>query len=307
MRTGKALLSGAIGSWLFASGAWAQSTPSMLDACAQVAQSYFRDWEARSEMQYSGQRTDGTHAVNGRIYLETRYADFACSFDRRGRTMVEFFADGRQQNAYLPGGGGTGGQATGGGGNTVQVTGIRGNDVLNVRSGPGTNFRVVGALANGDRVRQLDCQTAGSARWCQIEMMTDMRERGWVNARYLSRGVATQLPETPPSAGTGDTSTVRVRFAPGASSAALSGTLAPGESRRYVIGARKLQDLRVSVSSAGPAISYQIFNPDRSFLLEQVPAAQSYRGQLWQSGDHVVEVINRGNRGQSYDVRFSIQ
>ena len=43
---------------------------------------------------------------------------------------------------------------------------------------------------------------------------------------------------------------------------------------------------------------YQIFNPDGSFLLDQMGAAQEYRGQLWQSGDHVIEVINvaTGNR-----------
>lgn len=299
---------GASGACLLATAAAAQQVPAMLDGCAQVAQNYFRDWEARSDMQYNGQRTDGTHAVNGRIFLETRYADFACSYDRSGRRMTEFFADGRLRNAFLPGnsGGGSGGSQPSGGG-TVQVSGIRGNDVLNVRSGPGTSFGVIGALANGDRVRQLDCQNVGGSRWCQIEMMTDMRERGWVNARYLTSGVATQLPQTPPSAGSGGSSTVRVRFAPGATAADASGTLAPGESRRYVIGARKLQDFSVLVSSASRGMFYQIFNPDGSFLLDQMTAAQGYRGQLWQSGDHVVEVINRSNRAQSYDVEFSIR
>ncbi len=283
----------------------AQSVPSMLDGCASVAQNYFRDEEARSDMQYSGQRTDGTHAVNGRIYLETRFEDFACSYDRFGKTMSQFFAEGRIRNAFLPGSGGSG--QSGGGGSTVQVTGIRGTDVLNVRGGPGTDFRIIGALANGDNVRKIGCQNVGSSRWCQIEMMTDMRERGWVNARYLTEGVAVQLPETPPSSGIGGTSSVRVRFASGTNSAQLNGTLAPGESRRYVIGARNLQDFSVNVSAVGSGLFYQIFNPDRSFLLDQVPASQGYRGQLWQSGDHNVEVINRGNRARSYKVSFSIR
>jgi len=56
-----------------------------------------------------------------------------------------------------------------------------------------------------------------------------------------------------------------------------------------------------------PNIDYQIFNPDGSFLLGQVPARQEYRGQLWQSGDHVIEVINRGNAAASYNVIFRIQ
>lgn len=84
------------------------------------------------------------------------------------------------------------------GGNTVRVKGVPANDVLNVRSGPGTGNRIVGALANGDRVRMLGCRNAGGARWCEIEMMSDMRERGWVNARYLAGAV--QSRPTPPAA-----------------------------------------------------------------------------------------------------------
>jgi len=76
--------------------------------------------------------------------------------------------------------------APGGGGDVVHVRDIPANDVLNVRSGPGTNHRIVGALGNDDQVRNLGCKGQGNARWCQIEMMTDMRERGWVNARYLN-------------------------------------------------------------------------------------------------------------------------
>ena len=68
---------------------------------------------------------------------------------------------------------------------------VRGRDyvdyVLNVRAGPGTGNRIVGGLANGDRVRVLQYLRTGSSTWCQIEMLSDMRERGGVNARYLGR------------------------------------------------------------------------------------------------------------------------
>lgn len=73
-------------------------------------------------------------------------------------------------------------------GAVVQVKGVPANDVLNVRSGPGTGYRIVGALGNGSQVRKLGCQSQGNSRWCEIEMLTDMRERGWVNARYLAGG-----------------------------------------------------------------------------------------------------------------------
>ena len=73
-----------------------------------------------------------------------------------------------------------------GGSGVAQVTGVPTNDILNVRSGPGADYRIVGALGNGDSVRNLGCQAKGNSTWCEIEMMTDMRERGWVNARYLN-------------------------------------------------------------------------------------------------------------------------
>lgn len=83
-------------------------------------------------------------------------------------------------------GGSSGGTSSSGGADMVQVRGVPTNDILNVRSGPGTNYRIVGALANGEMVRNLGCQSQGSSRWCEIEMMTDMRERGWVNSRFLA-------------------------------------------------------------------------------------------------------------------------
>lgn len=303
MRFLHALAIAAFGALALAPVAPAQSTDFMLNECSTVGQTYFRDFNARTDMRYNGQRVDGTHAINGRIYLENRSAEFACSYERGGRRMVEFFADGRVRNAYLPGGGGN---APSGSVAMVQVTGVPAGDVLNVRSGPGTTFRIVGALGNGDTVRQLGCEAKGNARWCQIEMMTDMRERGWVNARYLTAGSAVQLP-SPPSVGAGSTWAVRVRFAPGASQAELSGTLPPGATRRYVLGARKGQNFYVRLSARRSGLFYRIFNPDGSTLLDQVASQQDYRGQLWQSGDHVVEGINRGQREARYTVLMGIR
>jgi len=65
------------------------------------------------------------------------------------------------------------------------VAGVPANDVLNVRGGPGAGNRIVGALGNGDRVNMIGCQEVDGSSWCEIEMQTDMRERGWVNSRYL--------------------------------------------------------------------------------------------------------------------------
>lgn len=76
------------------------------------------------------------------------------------------------------------------------VTGVPANDTLNVRSGPGTANEVIGELGNGDAVLRLGCQEVGDTRWCEIEMMTDMRECGWVAARYLSDAAQDTAPSS---------------------------------------------------------------------------------------------------------------
>ena len=86
-----------------ASPAQAQSQGLMLGECAHAAQGYFRNYEAETDMKYNGRRVDGTHAINGNIYLETRMESFACSYAPDGNRMIRFFVEGREQNAYLPG------------------------------------------------------------------------------------------------------------------------------------------------------------------------------------------------------------
>ena len=157
-------------------------------------------------------------------------------------------------------------------------------------------------MGNGDRVRLLGCRMNGSTEWCEIEMMTDMRERGWVSARYLSRSEASA-----PAASGVSTSEERVRFASGTTGAEYADQLMPGASKRYVLGAQSGQNLYFRLAANGPGMSYQIFNPDGSFLLDQMTGDQEYRGQLWQSGDHVIEVINRANGAQSFNVIFGIE
>ena len=97
-----------------------------------------------------------------------------------------------------------------------------------------------------------------------------------------------------------------VRFAAGSSGAELRGQLAPDESRRYVLNARNGQNLYFRVAPQGGPISYQIFNPDRSFLLDQVSSDRANRGQLWQLGDHVIKVINSTNGTARYSVIMGI-
>ncbi|MEV8468671.1 hypothetical protein AB0T83_18050 [Fluviibacterium sp. DFM31] len=76
----------------------------MAEDCSAATQSFFQDFEARTDMKYEGQRTDGTHAMNGTIYLETRSDDIQCSYDPEGTTMVDFFAEGKNWPDFAKGG-----------------------------------------------------------------------------------------------------------------------------------------------------------------------------------------------------------
>jgi hypothetical protein len=93
----------------------AQSPEYMTEDCRNNSQIFYQDFEARSETTYQGQRTDGTHAVNGTIYLENRSSDFQCSYNRAGDTLVDFFADGQSWPAFVRGEGSPHMDASGGG------------------------------------------------------------------------------------------------------------------------------------------------------------------------------------------------
>ena len=112
-------------------------------------------------------------------------------------------------------------------------------------------------------------------------------------------------------AGTGEIPVVsgsqRVQFAAGTSGAALSGTLNPNASVSYVLGAANEQFLRVNVGSRGGALDYRIFNPDGTVLLDLISSDTPYQGQLWQSGDHVVEVVNAGAQPVTFDIGMGIE
>ena len=179
---------------------------------------------------------------------------------------------------------------------------------LNLRSDPSAGANVVTRLNNGQNVRNLGCRMQEGRRWCRVVTLADPGLEGWVAGDFLveGSGTPTQLPGTPPAASVGG-GDERVQFAAGTSGAVLRGVLEPGESRRYALNARNGQFLTVKVAPQGPAISYQIFNPDKSFLLDQISTDLPYRGQLWQSGDHIVEVINRTSRTASYAVKFGIE
>jgi hypothetical protein len=98
----------------------------------------------------------------------------------------------------------------------------------------------------------------------------------------------------------------RVQFDAGESGTAISGTLRLGTSVSYILGANEGQFLNVTVGSHGGALDYKIFNPDGTLLLDLISSDLPYRGQLWQSGDHVVEVVNAGAQPVTFDIGIGI-
>lgn len=103
------------------------------------------------------------------------------------------------------------------------------------------------------------------------------------------------------------TDTVVVKFESGTSGTELTGTLAPGSSTRYVLGAVNEQFLYVRVAPNNGTLEFSIWNPDGSALLDLISADKEYRGQLWQTGGHVIEVVNRTGADVSYNVVFGIE
>jgi hypothetical protein len=216
-----ALAAGVVGT-----SAMAQSPAYMIESCRLASQQFYQEFEATTEATYEGQRVDGTHAVNGTIYLETRSAYFSCSYNRAGDTLVEFFAEQQSWPNFVRGGGSP-------------------------------------------------YQTGNS-------------------------GSAAQLPG-------GGVSTERVRFPSGATWTQFPAQLPPGMSVRYQLGARNGQFLDVNFSSVGGNLQYRILNPDGTLLLDPISTGIPYRGQLWQSGDHIVEVINRSGSTVPFQIYFEIE
>ena len=81
----------------------------------------------------------------------------------------------------------------------------------------------------------------------------------------------------------------------------------PGASIRYLVNGRNLQFLTVQLDARNPRTSYNIFTPSGSLLFESSKGGKFYRGQLYQTGDHVIEVANRGQGRSSYRLYLNLK
>lgn len=74
----------------------------MMQKCRDRAAKVFRVRMPDVETKYEGQRTDGSHAVNGTAFLEGRQETFQCSFDRTGAKIVQFVVNEPHSAVHLP-------------------------------------------------------------------------------------------------------------------------------------------------------------------------------------------------------------
>lgn len=66
-----------------------------------------------------------------------------------------------------------------------EVTGVEDDDMLKLRSGPGTDFRVIVGLPNGTIVRLYDCEQIGPNEWCKVSLKETRALKGYVSWHYL--------------------------------------------------------------------------------------------------------------------------
>jgi hypothetical protein len=275
----------------------------------------------------------GTVRVDGKVanverfnanYYEARHngVTYSISHDGGGQGLTVSFSapGGRNGNCTIL----SAGAAPAGGGSRTSGALLPEEDIfvvalskpggsLNVRNAPRPSGALLGTLPNGTKLANVGgCTISDGEQWCKVQAEGGGL-RGWVAARFLTlpgRGggehTATADDGGGAMAGSGARS-VRVRFAAGTSGAELTGDLLPGESTRYLLGASAGQDLYFRLAANGPGMIYRIRNPDGSFLIDRMGAEREYRGQLYQSGDHVIEVVNTANGAQAYNVIFGIE
>ena len=93
------------------------------------------------------------------------------------------------------------------------------------------------------------------------------------------------------------TAQTRVRFRRGSNSATITGTLAAGVTRGYVLGARSGQVLSATLSSSNGKVDFTQGNLHDS----------QYSMTVENNGDVYISIDNHGNRATRYTLTISIQ
>ena len=68
----------------------------------------------------------------------------------------------------------------------VVVVGVGTDDMLKMRAGPGTGFRVIVGLPEGTHLINRGCDRVGGTPWCEVSLREARRLRGYVSGHYLN-------------------------------------------------------------------------------------------------------------------------
>jgi hypothetical protein len=82
----------------------------------------------------------------------------------------------------------------------------------------------------------------------------------------------------------------RIRFASGATSTTVEGTVTQGVHRRYVFAASKGQTLRIQVTSPSDAVNYGLTDPDGQPIKRVQAEARRGEFELPATGDYVISL-----------------
>ena len=70
---------------------------------------------------------------------------------------------------------------------TYEVTGVGPEDMLKMRAGPGTGYKIVLGLPNGTLVWVQSCERSGNTSWCKISLKAARNVKGYVSSAYLKK------------------------------------------------------------------------------------------------------------------------
>ncbi|SNS47771.1 SH3 domain-containing protein [Tropicimonas sediminicola] len=70
---------------------------------------------------------------------------------------------------------------------TVEVSGLDGEEMLKLRSGPGTGYRIIVGLPNGTVLRNHGCDRIGGTPWCKVSLREARSLQGYVSGHYLKQ------------------------------------------------------------------------------------------------------------------------
>lgn len=84
--------------------ALAQTPGQMMQECRVRAGKAFHTRLPNIDTKYEGQRTDGTHAVNGTAIFSGRTETFQCSFNKRGTKIIRFVVNKKTAQPAKPAG-----------------------------------------------------------------------------------------------------------------------------------------------------------------------------------------------------------